>query len=144
MNITKNQIITIQTIISNKGLREDKNAIVSNASNNRTCHVSELYFDEAANLINFLNGKKPEGNALDGAQKMRKYITAMAHEMGWITKNNVATKDGDIVEMNDYSNLHTWIEKYGYKHKPFFKYTPKELPTLVSQMEAVHKSRLKK
>jgi hypothetical protein len=50
----------------------------------------------------------------------------------------------DVVEINDYSDLNTWIEKYGYKHKPFFKYTPKELPTLVSQMEAVHKSRLKK
>jgi hypothetical protein len=144
MNITKNQVITIQTIISNKGLREDKDAIVSNASNNRTCHVSELYFDEAANLINFLNDKKPEANALDGVQKMRKYITAMAHEMGWITKRTVVTKESDVMEINDYTELNTWIEKYGYKHKPFFKYTPKELPTLVSQMEAVHKTFLKK
>jgi hypothetical protein len=143
MNITKNQIITIQTIISNKGLRDDKDNIVTNASNGRTSHVGELYFDEAANLINFLNGRK-EANALDGVQKMRKYITAMAHEMGWITKKTLVTKDKDVVEINDYSDLNTWIEKYGYKHKPFFKYTPKELPTLVSQMEAVHKSRLKK
>jgi hypothetical protein len=144
MKATKNQIITIQTIISNKGLREDKDNIVTNASNGRTSHVGELYFDEAANLINFLNDRKPEETDMDKAQKMRKYITAMAHEMGWITKRTVVTKDSDVMEINDYSDLNTWIEKYGYKHKPFFKYTPKELPTLVSQMEAVHKSRLKK
>ena len=139
MNITKEQIITIQTIISQKGLRDQKEVIVTSASNGRTSSVSALTFDEAKTLINLLNS-----TPLDRAQKMRKYITAMAHEMNWITKSAQVTREGDTIEVNDYSNLHEWISKYGYLKKGLFKYTPNELPKLVTQMEGVYKSWLKK
>lgn len=140
MKITKNQIITIQTIISQKALRDQKDVIVSSASNMRTSHISELTFDEAAGLINLLNGLHGDKSPMDGSQRMRKYVTAMAHEMGWIPKRTVVTREGETVEVNNYENLHAWVTKYGYLHKPFFQYSPKELPRLVTQMEGAYKS----
>jgi hypothetical protein len=151
--ITKNHIITIQTIISQKGLRDEKEMIVTSASSGRTCHVSELYDDESVRLINFLNSQvvspRPFGVRNDGAvnnndegQKMRKHIVAMAHELGWIKKEMKVMREGGMKEVNNYDDLNNWIIKYGYLHKPMWQYKYQELPKLVTQMKTVYESKI--
>jgi len=146
--ITKQQIITIHTLLRNKGLSEEKPRIVSEASGMRTIRCSKLYYDEAQNLINMLNGKKPTDHrprTTDKGDKMRKHIIAMAHEIGFIRKEKVVIiqQPGEIIEKNNYDDLHKWIEKFGYLHKPMDKYTYKELPTLVTQFKQVYASKIK-
>ena len=124
--ITKSQIITIHTLLRAKGLYEEKPRIVSEASGMRTSRCSQLTFAEAQHLINTLNGK-PQDNPNDKSQKMRKHIIAMAHEIGFIKKQQVVMREGGMKEINNYDDLHAWILKYGYLHKPMDKYNYKEL-----------------
>ena len=140
-DITKQQIITIHTLLRNKGLSEEKPRIVSEASGMRTIRCSQLTYNEAQQLINVLNGKKQD-NASDKGQRMKKHIIAMAHEMGFIKKQQVVLREGGMKEINNYDDLHAWILKYGYLHKPLDKYNYKELPTLVTQFKQVYASKM--
>lgn len=140
--ITKSQIITIHTLLRNKGLSEEKPRIVSEASGMRTTSCSKLTYNEAQQLINILNGKKQD-NPNDKSQKMRKHIIAMGHEIGFIKKETIVMKEGGMKEINNYDDLHAWINKFGYLHKPLDKYNYKELPTLVTQFQQVYKSKMK-
>jgi hypothetical protein len=127
--ITKNQVTAIQTLISQKGLREEKARIISEASACRTCSTKELTFEEAKQLINFLNTRKELPNA-----KMMRKLFAMAHETGMIHKAVVVTPE-KMKEQNNYKHLHDWVNKYGYLKKPLNDYNYLELPKLVSQFE---------
>jgi len=140
--ITKQQIITIHTLLRNKGLSEEKPRIVSEASGMRTIRCSQLYYNEAQNLINMLNGKR-EDQLADKSQRMRKHIIAMAHEIGFIKKQQAVMREGGMKEINNYDDLHSWILKYGYLHKPMDKYKYAELPTLVTQFKQVYASKMK-
>ena len=139
--ITKSQIITIHTLLQHKGLMEEKANIVSEASGMRTIRCSKLYYNEAQQLINTLNGKKQD-NPNDKSQRMRKHIIAMAHEIGFIKKEQRVMKEGGLKDVNNYDDLHKWIGKFGYLHKPLDKYNYKELPTLVTQFQQVYKSKM--
>lgn len=141
--ITKQQIITIHTLLRQKGLYDEKPRIISEATGMRTERCSKMYYSEAQQLINILNGKKQD-NPMDKGQKMKKHIIAMAHEMGWIKKETVVSSQepGVLIHKMDYSNVHAWIQKYGYLHKPLDKYTYKELPTLVTQFKEVYASKM--
>jgi hypothetical protein len=132
--IEKYQIKIIQTIISQKGLREEKEQIIRDATAGRSCHVSDLFYHEAVSLISFLNGQK-EGP--DRRQAMFNHIIAMANEMGWIRIHSVVTGSG-IVQKKNYDDLHSWVMKFGYLKKPMNDYTYMELPTLVTQYKNVY------
>lgn len=138
--ITKSQIITIHTLLRTKGLSEEKPRIVSEASGMRTSRCSQLTFSEAQHLINTLNGKKQD-HPNDKSQRMKKHIIAMAHEIGFIKKEQRVMAEGGLQPVNNYDDLHSWINKYGYLHKPLDKYNYKELPTLVTQFQQVYKSK---
>jgi len=139
--ITKSQIITIHTLLQHKGLMEEKPNIVSEASGMRTSRCSKLYYSEAQQLINTLNGKTQD-NPNDKSQRMRKHIIAMAHEIGFIKKEQRVMKEGGLKDVNNYDDLHAWILKFGYLHKPLDKYNYKELPILVTQFQQVYKSKM--
>jgi len=139
--ITKSQIITIHTLLRSKGLQDEKARVVSEATGMRTERCSKMYYDEAQQLINILNGTKQD-NPNDKSQKMKKHIIAMAHEIGFIKKQTAVMKEGGIKEINNYDDLHAWINKFGYLHKPLDKYNYKELPTLVTQFQQVYKSKM--
>lgn len=59
---------------------------------------------------------------------MRRKIFSLCHELGW-------TKSDKGKQVVDQKRLNAFLEKRGYLHKPLNFYTPKELPTLVTQFE---------
>ncbi|MEQ1678422.1 MAG: hypothetical protein ABL876_17135, partial [Chitinophagaceae bacterium] len=68
-DITKNQIAGIQTAIRAKGLQEQKIALVQQYTNDRTCSVARMYFEEAHELLKMLNlspGPSPRPSPLHG------------------------------------------------------------------------------
>lgn len=141
-DITKSQIITIHTLLRQKDLYDEKARIVSEATGMRTERCSKMYYTEAQQLINILNGKKQD-NPYDKTQKMRKHIIAMAHEIGFIKKEQRIMAEGGLKDVNNYDDLHAWVLKFGYLHKPMDKYRYNELPTLVTQFKQVYASKIK-
>lgn len=149
MNASKEKIKAINAILVKTGQMENKAAIVSNATNNRTSHSSQLLMHEADALLSALQSssktkKKP-------SQKMVNKLFAMAHEMGWVTESVVVrqelnpelTPEGAplpgsnyrLKTKKDYSRVYNWVLKYGWKQKPLSEYTYEELPKLISIFE---------
>ena len=144
--ISKNQIAGIQTAIRAKGLLEQKINIVQQYTNGRASSVAKMYFSEAHELLKMLNASpqpSPVGEGGKPRDKMIRSIIAMAWEMGWIKTITKVQPDGSMRKGNDYSDLHSWILKYGYMHKPLNDYKYNELPTLVTQFKEVYKSKMK-
>lgn len=136
MSNIKSYIKAINAILARTGQMENKAVIVSNASNGRTIHSSELTPAEAIGLLKALNAHSPQPIAQrpKPSAKMTAKLFAMAHEMGWITAATVVGSAG-METKKDYSRLHAWVLKYGYLHKPLSQYSYKEMPKLVSQFE---------
>jgi hypothetical protein len=106
---------------------EDRAELVYNATAGRTKSSAELHYYECQRLIQSLSG---EANAeAIKADKMRKKILSICHEMGWANNNAI-----------DWPRLNNWLTKYGYLHKALTNYTVKELPKLVTQFENLLKS----
>lgn len=97
----------------------------------RSGSSKDLTSDEANALIRHLKQLDPEEVA---AEKMRRKIISMAHEMGWRLPGTTRA---------DMQRIDSWCVKYGYLHKKLNQYLPAELPALVTQFEAVYKSFLK-
>lgn len=145
-SITKQQISAIHALLSKHNLLEEKRQIIAQISNGRTESTTALTWTEAQQWINAMNkGKeyKPNPIAEKDKQKMINAMIATAHEMGWIKKKTVAQPDGSLVQKNDYTDLHAWVEKYGYLKKPLKQYTYEELPTLVTAFRKVYFAWLK-
>lgn len=141
MEATKEQIKAINTILSKKGLMDQKANIIGGATHGRTEHSSELLHDEAHGLLIALNKitttPKP-------SKKMFGKMVAIAHEMGWITEQTVVTASG-MQKKNNYNDLNNWVLKYGYLKKKLNDYTYAEFPKLLTQFEmGPYKSFLKK
>jgi hypothetical protein len=129
---TISQIGAIHTLISKHGLKDDKQSIVKAFTAERTTSVREMSFEEGAALIGHLKSLDPEEIAGD---KMRNKVLSMAHEMGWRLPG---TEDIDMKHVNN------WMRSYSYLKKDLDDYRYKELPRLVTQVEEVYKSFLKK
>ena len=100
----------------------------------RTASLRELSDTELKALVQQLNSLR-EGKQQQPAQRMRRHIIAMAHEMRWEV-------EGGKVDMQ---RLNNWVAKYGYLHATkhsLNQYTAKQLPKLVSQFRSVYKSYL--
>lgn len=121
----------LHALLSQTGLMEHKEGLVLCFTCNRTTHSREMTEIEANELIGYLR-QQP-----DRAEKMRKKILSMAHEMGWHQ-----LKNGRYVI--DMSRVDGWMIKFSYLHKSLNSYKYKELPTLVTQFELVYKSFLNK
>lgn len=138
--ITKTQIAAIHVILRDHGLTAEKPRIISEISGGRTESTRCLYFEEARQWINAMNGlKKPEP---DPRQKMVNSILAMAHEIKLIEKESAVTSSG-IKQKNNYRHLNEWMLKYSYLKKPLNEYKYAELPTLVTQFKSFYFSRIK-
>jgi hypothetical protein len=128
---TPAQIKAINSILAKRGLLEDKAPIIKLVTADRTTHSSELYFEEAKNLLS---------NLLDGVgyqpkNKMIAKIFAMAHEMGWITERQGVDPQGRIETKKDYSHVYNWIKKFGFGKKDLKSYKYNEIPKLLTQFE---------
>lgn len=123
---TKEQSIRLHTIFGKLGIGgEIKEELVYNATQGRATSSKELTHLECDSLIKSLQPDVPkEGD------KQRKKILSIVHELGW------ETPTGKI----DWNALNPYLLKYGYLHKAFNDYTPKELPKLVTQFENLLRS----
>ncbi|RTL47238.1 MAG: hypothetical protein EKK39_14815 [Sphingobacteriales bacterium] len=128
MKITQQQRACIYAMMNKLHIKgETKEIITLGFTQQRTTHISEMTKTEAAALIQHLKDIDPEEQR---ANKMRRKIISMAHEMHWHNKYGKA----------DIQRIDNWCKAYGYKHKSLNNYTYKELPALVTQFEQVYLS----
>ncbi len=135
MKVTKQQIIKIHTLlpIEVKEDKELKKSIIAQYTGSiNLTSTADLTFKQANELIDLLKPKKNNSFSADADIK-RKRIIYYAHKMNWQNEDNKV----DIDRIND------WCIKYGYLHKPFMKYTNKELTALVQQFHKVYLAFLK-
>lgn len=137
--ITKPQTAIIGTICSKlKYTPDEKGAMISSFSQGRATHTPDLYFNEAMELIRYLNDMQKDIGHNRDATKMIGKIFYYAHEMGW-TKRNPANKT-----VADGPRVDAWMLTHSYAKKKLNAYSYAELPKLVSQFEMVYKSFLKR
>jgi hypothetical protein len=141
---TKAQITIIYTLIRNGGMADNKEDLVSQFSNNRTTHVSELSVIEADNMAKYLKKDtvpyKPK-NSTDKATKrgvnsdiravkMRKKILHILALNGFLTEGQTF----------DYKRIEAFIKDIGSRnpHKVGINYlTNDELVGIVTQIECM-------
>jgi hypothetical protein len=128
--INKFQLICIKTLINKLNLRDKSKVLVSGFSEGRSESTVDLTNDEANPLIKHLKSLDPEEVA---AEKMRKKIIALCHEMSWTIVEHGKRKA-------DMKRIDNFCIKSGYLKKKLNQYLYSELPTLVTQFEAIHKS----
>lgn len=116
-------------MLAQKGLMPQKAHLVSSFTEGRTEHSRDMAFTERCEIIKWLQ-QQP-----DSANKMRRKILSMAHEMGWHTWMNGKWQV-------DLGRLESWMIKYSYAHKKLAAYKYNELPKLVTQFEGLYKSHL--
>lgn len=128
--ITPGQLKALNTIVSKLGISKDGKAMmVQGFSGGRCISSKDLLSDEAAMMVKHLKSLDPEEAKAD---KMRKKIIFLAHEMNW-------KYDGRA----DMKRIDNWCKTYGYLKKSLDNHTYQELPKLVSQFEGVYKYFLK-
>lgn len=130
---SKEQIRAINATLAKRGLMEDKASIIKQLTNGRTTHSTELYFDEAKAALKSLLSNTWKHQPRN---RMVSKLFAMAHEMGWVEKENRIDKDGRIRSHNNYRRVYGWIKKYGYLNpKDLKEYQYEEIPKLLTQFE---------
>lgn len=145
MKATPQQLQRIHAALHMQGLLHHKADMVSSFTNGRSESSREMTSDEAAELLQMLNETQSAKQKEQGTKdKMVRHMIAMAHEMGWIKERAVVNGDGQVSRKKDYTDLHAWVEKYGYLKKPLNKYSYQELPTLVTAFKNVYTSWLKR
>lgn len=130
MKRTNNQNRQIYALLNQTGLLEQKENLVHTYTDGRTHRSSEMYSNEADDLIHYLENYKKASK--DKSDTMRKKILHYAHLLKW------ENADGKV-NMN---KVDSWCIKYGYKHKALQDHTTEELTMLVSQFERMVKQRL--
>lgn len=132
--IVSTQLTRIHVLLHKVQLMAYKIDLVVDLTNGREQSTKSLTFNEANKMIAYLEQKQQERNkkAYDRADAMRKKIIVFCRETGWV-KNGKA----------DMSRIYSWVEKYGYLHKPLRSYTEAELPRLVTQAENMRNSFIK-
>ena len=134
-HITPKQLQCISILFSKVSIAgESKQIIISGFSNGRCTSSKELLKDEAADLISHLKSLDPDEKK---AEKMRRKIIRMAHEMHWQYEYRGKNKA-------DMKRIDGWCKTFGYLKKGLDNYTYKELPKLVSQFQVMHKQFLSK
>jgi hypothetical protein len=129
--VSKQQIKAVNAILAAKGMMDDKANIISSATNGRTTHSSELFFEEAKILLAYLTREDKEKSNV----KMLRKLFAMAHEMGWVTPGQKVAPGGRLIVVNNYGSVYAWVKKYGYLKKDLNKYSYEEFTKLLTQFE---------
>jgi hypothetical protein len=140
MKATKSQIKVLHAVLIRRGLMDMKPALVSDQSEGRTEHSSDLKYNEMKDLIDRLNKGYEIKTRTDkeASNKMRRRILSLCFNLGW-TRYSIIRLKQEV----DYARLHAWMMKYGYLHKAMNEYTYDELTKLVTQFESFTKTQLK-
>ena len=128
---TKPQIGCIHAMLNKLGLMAQKATLTQSFTEGRSESLSDLTLPEATAFIQHLKRQDPEEQK---AEKMRRKIISMAHEMAWRIPGTTRI---------DMVRLDAWMEKSSIQHKKLNRYQLAELPALVTQFEKVHESFLK-
>lgn len=121
---TSAQIKRLYTLLRKAALLEDKCELVLYASNGRTKSSKELTTKEIRALIDQLV-------EIDPNKAMLKKVYAIAYDLGIIVQG-----DADERKINN-AALDAWLIRNSYLAKPLHKYSTRELPKLISQLESV-------
>jgi hypothetical protein len=128
MKRTLEQNNKLHTLLAKTDQQKNKASLVFAFTEGRTESSSEMSIGECNSLIAWLqNLDKPR---VDPADKMRKKILSICHDMNW------ELVSGKI----DWDRLNNWLKKFGYLHKGLNEYTMQELPKLVTQFENLLKT----
>lgn len=140
--ITPNQTKAFHAILREKGLADEKAAIVSKLSNGRASSTKDLFYEEVQPWIIAMNSQKKE--QADPKERMIRNIIAMAREMGVIVRLPKVQPGGAIKMQSDYTQFNEWMLTKSTGKKALNDYTYQELPKLVSQYRAIYLSWLKR
>ena len=141
MLATENQKKQIHMLLhdiypDNQQRDEYKRQLVKDYTDGRETSTTKLRTAEAAMMITALEKMAPPKKPKDDpANRMRRKIISMAHEMAWTLPHD--PKKADMKRIND------WCRNSGYLHKGLNDYTERELPMLVSQFTKVHETYLR-
>ena len=136
MNPALNQ--QLHGLLTQAGLHEQKATLVSSYTRGRSSSSKDLTNEEAKLLIAYLAGVANVNG--EAAQKMRRRIISMAHEMNW---HGPLTPEGGKQKI-DMDRLNEWCIHYSFGKKVLNRYSYQELPKLVTQFEFVYKDYLSK
>jgi hypothetical protein len=137
--VTKKQLCRIHILLKQVGKQEHKAALVFSFSNSRCISSKELSYQEAQNLIGYLeqqllvmkNGSSPHHTS---ANQMRRKLISICHNMKY------ELESGKV----DMKRLDEWCRNKSYLKKPLMEYSYDELPKLVSQFQQVYVSFINK
>ncbi|MDO3641958.1 hypothetical protein [Mucilaginibacter sp. L3T2-6] len=130
--MTPKQIGMVRGLLAKAGLTQHKEDMVYDYTNGRTEHLSEMTHDETQALVKYLNSFL--GQTGNPAEKMRRKILSMAHEMHWELPGTTRV---------DMKRVNNWCIRFSGQNKPLDAFKYSELPALVSQFEIVYRDFLK-
>jgi len=126
MKRTADQNIRFHKLINLLGIdMEEKAELVYEVSNGETRSSAGLDYNEMSRLISHLQNKANAIKQDEPANKMRRKICSMFHELRYELPSGIL----------DYARINEWMLKFSYQHKLLNAYTIEELPRLVSQVE---------
>jgi hypothetical protein len=132
--ITPNQNKRLHQLLAMTGLKEEKKALVLEYTRGRSDSSREMLMAEAQGLIDHLENslKTPEPSLQKEieADKMRRKILSLSHELRW---HLPGTSKLDMKRVND------WCQQRGFGKKLLNDYTHAELTKLVSQLKIVYR-----
>lgn len=130
----------LHQLLNQTGKMNEKAELVKHYTKDRTTSSKEMYYYEVASLIahlesyqNTFSKSAAAAPVPDAADKMRKKIIALAHEMKWELPGGKA----------DMQRINNWCVNSGRFHQPLNAHSDVELAHLVTQFERVHISFLK-
>jgi hypothetical protein len=126
--ITTAQIRYLHLLLRKSNLIGQKATLISSFSKGRTESCKGLLFEEAGALIQLLEKQIPLNDRETSANQMRRKIIGVFHKIGW------EKYQGEI----DMERVNFWCKNKSYLKKELQKYTPEELPKLVSQVHLVY------
>lgn len=151
----------LHALLTQTNLMHAKAMIVASHTSGRSESSRDLKNNEAIEIIRYLKGvqtqqklkelqsQQPHSNPnhisnamqkvkietpYEQANRMRRKIIALAHQMGWSTKHPVSGN-----KIADIARIDAWCKKFGHVKKTFNSYTVQELPMLVTQFEEMFK-----
>lgn len=140
--INSQQIIIIHSLLPDavKKDKEMKAQLISQyTGRNDKTSTRDLSYFQAKELIQKLQAAKNKTSINERADKMRKKIISMAHDLGW---QIFCDKKQKLIA--DMKAINTWCVNYGLYHKKLETHSYTELPQLVSQFETMYKERMSK
>jgi hypothetical protein len=129
----------LHALLNEAGLLDEKATLAKQFSNGRTDRSSKLFAAECGALIDHLEASlgltaiAPTPEQEEQAEKMRRKILSLAHEMRWQLPGT---------EKVDMARVNAWCQTYTKTKKHFNHYSHKELVALVTQFKIVYKKYL--